>query len=380
MAGEIYNGGYGEAPRGGRGLLLALLDLVALLLSAVTVVAMAAVFFVPRIHPSHLWVLPMLGLVAPAIYVLTVVLTLYWVIRWRLKRAALMGLLVFFGAFSVSLFWRPEVRRARATESYPRSAISLLSYNVRLFYDDRGGNSADTIASLIDSLRPDIVCLQEYRPTLVRQSERFRRLFEHYTAADFGLANQPPQLNMILSRHRILRAGLIAAPETSVWADVLIGEDTVHVVNNHLKSTGITARDNAYITEYAYLDDTVREEKLRSIAGRFYRNCVLRADQVDVIRTHIDSLAPQLRIVCGDFNDTPVSYTYRRMARGMNDAFSLCGHGYSSTFRGFFNALRIDYVLSSDDLETLSYEVPLEEGPSDHRPILVRFKKRLSYN
>ena len=384
MAGEFYNGGYGEAPRGRGSLLLALLDLVALLLSVVTVVAMAAVFFVPRIHPSHLWILPVLGLVAPAIYVLTVMLTLYWIIRWRLKRAVVMGLLVLFGAFSVSLFWRPEVRRNRIPESYPRSTIAFLSYNVRLLYDDLGRNSADSVAAIIDSLRPDIVCLQEYRSAMAVRSEHFKALLEAYEAADCGLGSQalPPQLILLKKRaaNRLLRSGMITKSGASVWADLLVGEDTLRVVNNHLQSTGITKLDNAYITGYEYLDDTVREEKLRSIAGRFYRNCVLRADQVDTIRTHIDEAAPRLLIVCGDFNDTPVSYTYRRMARGLNDAFSCCGHGYSHTFRGFFNALRIDYVLSSDEFETLSYEVPLEGGPSDHLPLFVRLKKRLSYN
>ena len=68
------------------------------------------------------------------------------------------------------------------------------------------------------------------------------------------------------------------------------------------------------------------------------------------------------------------------MARDLNDAFSECGHGYSHTFRGFFNALRIDYFLSSDDFETLSYEVPDTLTASDHLPLFVRLKKRLTYN
>lgn len=83
---------------------------------------------------------------------------------------------------------------------------------------------------------------------------------------------------------------------------------------------------------------------------------------------------PQRRkIVCGDFNDTPMSYVYRKMARGMNDAFAECGEGYSYTYRGFFDMLRIDYVLASPDLQMLSYEVP-HLGCSDHYPVAVRFK------
>jgi endonuclease/exonuclease/phosphatase family metal-dependent hydrolase len=164
-----------------------------------------------------------------------------------------------------------------------------------------------------------------------------------------------------------------------VWADIKIKEDTVRVVSNHLQSTGITAVDNAYITEHEYLLDTARESKIKSIIDRFHENCVLRADQVDSIRLHLDSGAPRYRIVCGDFNDTPISYTYRRMARGLNDAFSECGTGYSHTFRGFFEALRIDYLLSTDNFETLSYEV-LDEEWSDHLPLFVRLKKQSPYN
>ena len=62
-------------------------------------------------------------------------------------------------------------------------------------------------------------------------------------------------------------------------------------------------------------------------------------------------------IVCGDFNDTPISYTYRTMSRDLNDAFRKVGRGYSHTYRGFFNMLRIDYVLCSDEFAPLSYEV-----------------------
>ena len=70
--------------------------------------------------------------------------------------------------------------------------------------------------------------------------------------------------------------------------------------------------------------------------------------------------------MCGDFNDTPLSYTYRLMSRGLQDAFREKG-------RGFYNTFRIDYVLVSDDFEVLSYEVPSVEF-SDHHPVFVRLK------
>lgn len=373
-----YNDDRGTRKSRRRNLWLLLLDAAAIPATLLAVVAMVLLFFVPRIHPAYTWALPMLGLVAPAIYVLTVVLLLYWVLRRRLKRALALLLLVGCFAGSVSLFWRPQVRRSYPVKSYGRSVIRCLSFNVRNCYDEQGRNGADAIAALIDSLRPEIVCLQEFNAHVADRSDRFRKLFERYQPARFGTKEGalPPQA--ILSTYPILRSGVVTAPHASVWAELLVGDDTVHVVNNHLQSTGITAFDNAYITGYEYLSDTDREEKLRSIAGRFSRNCVLRADQADSIRAHIAAQTARLLIVCGDFNDTPVSYTYRRMAEGLNDAFSECGRGYSHTFRGFFNALRIDYILSSDSFETLSYETP-DCNVSDHLPLFVRLKKATDF-
>ena len=70
-----------------------------------------------------------------------------------------------------------------------------------------------------------------------------------------------------------------------------------------------------------------------------------------------------------------MSDVYRTMADGLTDAFRACGRGYSHTFRGFYDALRIDYVLVSPQLEPLTYEVP-DEALSDHLPVIVRLKMR----
>ncbi len=105
---------------------------------------------------------------------------------------------------------------------------------------------------------------------------------------------------------------------------------------------------------------------------RLRENSVLRAAQVDSIAQVVGATRTR-RIVCGDFNDTPMSYVYRTMARGLRDAFRECGSGYSHTFRGFYNMLRIDYVLSSG-FEPLSYEV-LPVDYSDHHPVVVRLRK-----
>ena len=374
MSGEFYKNDYGsrrgEKPH--RSLLMWLLDLVMTLLTVVVGATMAVTYFVPYVNPAGVWFFPLLGLAAPAIYVATVILALYWVIRWRLLRAGTILALVVIGLFKVSLFYKPEFRRSYGEESYDRRAFKVMTYNVRSFFGESGASNVDDIVRLIGEYDPDIVCMQEFNARLAEKSDDFALLDEKYESAAFGRTQAPDSLYgaslFILSKYRILRSGI----------DLLIGDDTVRVFNNHLRSTAIKAADNEYITNRDFISDTAREVKIRSIVSRLRENSILRAAQVDSIADVIADARARC-IVCGDFNDTPMSYVYRTMAGGLNDAFSKSGSGYSHTFRGFFNTLRIDYVLCSDSFDPVSYEVPQVEY-SDHLPVVVRLQKNLLNN
>lgn len=374
---------YGSRPRRRRtSLAMRLVDAFLTLLSLGAAAAMIATFLVPHVDPARVWFLPLVGLAAPATYVATVVLALWWVIRWRLLRASLMMVLVAAGLFRVSLYYKPSLRRVYDSETFGRGTFKVMTYNVRSFYDDKGGDSADEILRLIGEQDPDVVCLQEFNARLAERSSEYAWLEETYQSAHFGRTQAPDSLYgaplVILSKYRILRSGVALSPSASVWADVLMGRDTVRIFNNHLRSTAIKASDGDYIASHRFLSDTAGETRIRSMVTRLRDNSVLRAAQVDSISASIAASRPS-RIVCGDFNDTPSSYVYHRMARGLNDAFRVCGSDYSHTFRGFWNMLRIDYVLSSPDFETLSYEVP-PATCSDHLPVVVRLRRTPSNN
>ena len=378
MAPDYYNG-YGGGPSGKRrrSLVMRLVDLALTLVTLAVGATMVLTYFVPYVDPGSVWFFPVLGLAAPAVYVASVVLTLYWIIRWRWVCAGAMLVVVVAGLFKVSLFWRPEIRRSYATETaFDRAAVKVMSYNVRSFYGEDGRSSVDDILRLIEEQAPDLICLQEFNARLAEQSEEFSLLGEKYEIAHFGRTQAPDSgygsTLTILSKYRILRSDTVLTPSSSVWADVIVGEDTVRVFNNHLRSTAINASDNQFITSHQFLSDTARETKIRSIVTRLRENSVLRAAQVDSIAQVVGATRTR-RIVCGDFNDTPMSYVYRTMARGLRDAFRECGSGYSHTFRGFYNTLRIDYVLSGG-FEPLSYEV-LPVDYSDHHPVVVRLRK-----
>ena len=84
---------------------------VMLILSVATGAAMIVTLLAPFVHPGRTWIFPVLGLVAPAVYVITLLVTLYWIIRWRWRIALPLVVLLLAGLFKVPLFLKPELRR-----------------------------------------------------------------------------------------------------------------------------------------------------------------------------------------------------------------------------------------------------------------------------
>ena len=102
---------------------------------------------------------------------------------------------------------------------------------------------------------------------------------------------------------------------------------------------------------------------------------VIRANQVDILKRNIDH-SPYPVIICGDFNDTPASYTYHEMTAGFHDSFCKAGTGFlGSTYAGNFPSFRIDYILY-DDAFTASNYSKNSINFSDHYPVQVFLKEK----
>jgi endonuclease/exonuclease/phosphatase family metal-dependent hydrolase len=76
-------------------------------------------------------------------------------------------------------------------------------------------------------------------------------------------------------------------------------------------------------------------------------------------------------VVCGDFNDTPVSYAYRKVRGDMKDAFVESGWGVSNTYNGGLPSLRIDYILCDRKFDVSDYRRD-RIYLSDHFPVRCR--------
>ena len=312
------------------------------------------------VSPEKSGVLSVIGLGAPIIYLLDIVLMFYWVVRWRWYRATVMIATVVLGLFYLSRYYKIEIDRKYDTSYRERLYTKVMTYNVR-------EGKSEGLAQYIGKHNPDIICLQE-----MFGLENLALLHEKYKSTKRdgdGVGNQ------IMSKYRIIRSGEIEGLDrkSAVWADLKVKDDTVRVVSLHLQSTSIRQEDTHFLEKHQYIADKEREGKLRSIVSRLVENNCKRAVQSEKVAEFLDS-TPYTTIVCGDFNDVPLSYTYNNIADNLDDTFSKMADGFAYTYDTEYRLLRIDNILVSPSVEVVSYEVDNEVDFSDHYPVISRVK------
>lgn len=350
--------------RRSKSVLLTLIDVFAFALMAVLIFATIVCLITQHITPEKMGVLSVVVLAAPIVYLLNIVIMLYWIIRWR-WRPAIVALIVFMTAtLSLGKYCHITLKRSYDTPYNERHFIKTMTYNV-------ANGTAPGIVEYIKEKNPKILCLQEF---LFDYSKNWEQLGDKYSTTADGAYDFSCE---IISRYPIIRHGEIDSISrfNGVWADVLIDKkDTLRVVNLHLQSTSIRPPDTQFIEEHGYLRDTNRRGRIHSIITRLAENNVKRAAQARLVRRFIEQSPVRNIVVCGDFNDVPLSYTYRHIAKDLNNGFAEAGRGYTYTFNGFFRLLSIDYLLTSNNIEAVSYETDHEATYTDHYPLIARLK------
>ena len=356
-----------------------IVDLVIGLVTVLVGVALLLSYFAPLVDPNHIIWFSFLGLVAPFLYVGNVLLMLYWILRWRWIA---MGpiILALIGLLHVGKYFRPQFQREYEPAPRVDGTLRILSYNVSGFWGEEAGMDVSRMAQIADYIaqeNPDILCMQEYEVNHINTRAYFDSVMEplRYKAVYYAIQGKESGWGLaIYSRYRILDKGHVSFPESTnsaMWADILVKRDTLRVFNCHLQTTQVNKEDKSFLRTQV-LSDTLRQDKAMSLARKLARNFRKRAAQADSLALHIHDGTPRV-IVCGDFNDTPMSYTYSRMRGDMKDAFQQKGRGVIYTYRGLLGLFRIDYLFHTKEFETVDYQTEQPEW-SDHNPVMVTLK------
>jgi endonuclease/exonuclease/phosphatase family metal-dependent hydrolase len=349
----------------------------------------------PNMSPERLWGPSFMGLAYPYILVINIFFMGFWILRK--KRELIISFLAILVGWNTlvenislhpgALFRRTQFENLSRGERISERQMKIISYNVRAFDRYRWTDNPTARKDIIDLLReddPDILCLQEYYCT---ESGKFRyeelyAAFERtpYRHIEYIISNPQARYGIaIFSHYPIISSGRVelnSSLSVCSYADIKIFDDTLRIYNMHLQSVRLNSQHYRFIDSLKFRYDNQQMEEIKDISSHLRDAFIKRAAQADLIADHIEG-CPHPVIVCGDFNDTPVSYTYQRIRGDLLDAFSESGWGMGRTYNGKFPSYRIDYILFGDTFEAMHFrrnKVKL----SDHFPVTgyLKFKEK----
>lgn len=335
---------------------------VCLLASALLVLAYVSVI----VDPAKAWFFTFFGLLYPPVLVLTFGLFVWALIRRSTMRGLLLAVLL-PSFFFAGRYYQPHWK---TLEGEP--TLKVLSYNVGLFAHSDGTQDrlalADSVCAFLLRQDADILCLQEfYLPSGENPDRWLRRHFPGYKAEYYLLTGKSGRAgNLTLSRRGVEDRGkevFEKSTNMAVWTDVKLDSSTVRIYNCHFESYNISPS--------ALVKGLRNDIFLEETGLKMRRSITSRPKQVAHVLRSMDK-APVRSLAVGDFNDSPLSYTYFRLQRGRKDSFVKAGKGFGATYRALWPLLRIDYILYPPELEAVSFEV-LSAPYSDHNPIVATY-------
>jgi len=359
--------------------------LLLIFLTLVCAVALLLAFFAKIIHPAFSTLVAYCGLLFPYVLLANVVFMVVWLFldyRWALVPVSLILL-------NVNNIDKHFQLRAQDKPVTCANCIKVMSYNARGFnvYDDNRDASRKRLFSFLLQENPDILCVQEYCTSDVEKrhfnntekilnvlnladNDRSHRLYlpmRSRTGYQYGLA--------IFSKYRIVGSGEVETGDStsnkSMYVDIRFNGDTLRIYNIHLSSMHMDNDD--YLTGMAMMNSEMNDpafnQKAKKLMGKVAMAFDMRQNQAVNVRAHIDSCRFPV-IICGDFNDSPGSFSVNRIGHGFKDSFRSSGKGVGATyFTEAFPPYRIDYIFHDKQYNDFGHTVCTNLKTSDHCPI-----------
>lgn len=355
-------------------------DLVVWIIFATNIVAIILLFcsFLSwNVSPLKTNLFSYIGLGFGLILLLNIGYLAFWIFfsKWKLAAIALTAILLCYKPvttyFPMHLF----------TDEAPAEALEVLTYNVQGFPQERNKDSSQhPILDYIADTDADIVCLQEYLVSKTGQSifsqRDVNRLLNKYPYRSITGLESSGKYHIFglacFSKYPIEKTHEVLFESSYNGAAVYtinINGKRYTVANIHLESNSIKAEDKKLYSDFIQNTDSVKLEavttNIRTRLGGAYR---MRAQQVEKVKQYIGTQETVGTIICGDFNDTPISYAYQQMKKGLKDAYVSTAFGTGITYHEDLFLFRIDYIMHSKSMKAFKTKVDKIKN-SDHYPL-----------
>lgn len=333
------------------------------------------------ISPANSWIFAFLGLTFPILVLVNVAFLIYWAFSFN-SNIAYSAIALLIGFWHIPRFIQFGTVK---TNEHNNKCINIVDFNTKNFgaYDEVKYDTS-VFFSALRNLNPDIICFQEFvnfkteieKPIFIRLFKEYKHFFKHNVEENL---EEPTGLSVsIFSRFPIVHSGFIerinGGGNYTIFADLKIDEDTIRVVNTHLKSIAFDKLDYETVEEIEENDNEtdIRWYHFKHIAHKLKNAFVARSRQAEMIKNKLEKSKYKV-ILCGDFNDSPASYSYKTIRGKMKDAFIESGSGFSSTYIGKMPSFRIDYILCDKSFEVFNYK-PSAMNFGDHLMLSATIK------
>lgn len=351
-----------------------LIILIAVIAHAFVAVLFLISAFSSYISPEKASLSVILGLLYPMFLFLNIGFLIGWIFlrRWYLL-ISLFSLLI--GWSSIRLYVPLHCSEVVIADN--EKSIDILTYNVFMFGNLKAHlpDNENPILAYVQEIDPDIVCFQEY---MLSENPKF------LTAKQIDQAlKQYPYRNRssntaCYSKYPIVGSRPIKydtdGGNSSTLYKIDVEGDTIYLINNHLESNRFTDNDKEiYRNMIKNVEPNLWEEMKNKLIHKMIKSTRIRARQAEAITETITGLHSDKVIVCGDFNDTPMSYVYRTIKGDMDDAYAARGFGPGITYHenGFW--FRIDHILYGKDFTAVDSKIDRVKY-SDHYPLRATLK------
>ena len=144
------------------------------------------------------------------------------------------------------------------------------------------------------------------------------------------------------------------------------------ILNNHLETNKFSVEEKQQFGEMVKGDMGRSGIKTESkfVLKKLGAAAAVRAPQAEAVASYVRMHKGRSMIVCGDFNDIPISYARRTIAKDLEDCYvsTALGPGFTYHRNGMY--VRIDNVMCTDDLDSYSFHVDKKCTISDHYPVV----------
>ena len=345
-------------------------------LAVIGVIAMALSVINAYINPQNFIWTTVFGLAFWEIFLFNVVVFLFLLMLWSNKIwISVVALLIAIPGISKSFSFGSKVKAD--------NSIRIMSYNLHNFqhFDTLTNREqfANQVMEMVREKAPDILCCQEFsgfKSGVTRQQciEDFAegvgfRYVYYNKKCNYGG-------NVIFSKYPMAKvsedSGFGKENTYGVMVSVDAGEKgKFHVANMHLMSYMITDNEIDIL-----MNSSERQEKLdtigKSVLHKLKYAFQQRSEELQRVMDGMPPVGGPI-VICGDFNEPPLSYNYRQMQKaGFVDTFTKVGFGIKPTYAGKLPLLRIDYVWANEGVKPLDFE-RYKYKASDHYPIILDF-------